>query len=97
MPSSMNRVHVIVHGRVQGVGFRLFAVQEATRRGLAGWVRNKGEEEVEIVAEGSKEQLQDFLSVLRQGPALAWVQSWEVQWQPATGEFRAFSARASAW
>jgi acylphosphatase len=93
----MNRVHVIVHGRVQGVGFRLFAVQEATRRGLAGWVRNKGEEEVEIVAEGSKEQLQDFLSVLRQGPALACVQSWEVQWQPATGEFRAFSARASAW
>jgi acylphosphatase len=88
---------VVISGRVQGVGFRFFAVREAQRRGLAGWVRNLGEERVEVVAEGPERQLADFLAALREGPPLAWVAGVTVAWQEATGEFRGFEARASGW
>ena len=79
------------------MGFRLFALQEASRRGLTGWVRNRGEDQVEVVAEGPEDQLQALLEALRAGPPRAWVQGVDTSWQAATGEFTDFSARASSW
>lgn len=91
------RLHGVISGRVQGVGFRFLAVREAQRRGLTGWVRNRRENQVEVVAEGPAAELEEFLAALREGPPLAEVAGVTVEWQEATGEFRSFEARASGW
>jgi len=91
------RLHVILSGRVQGVGFRFFAVEQAYRHHLTGWVRNLGHDRVEVVAEGSPQHLESFLAALRQGPPLARVDSVQVNWQAATGEFDGFATRSSAY
>ncbi|MDR2073616.1 MAG: acylphosphatase [Spirochaetaceae bacterium] len=57
-----------VCGRVQGVGFRFSAIQEARRLRLNGWVRNAANGEVEVWAEGTEEQLRPFLAWLHRGP-----------------------------
>ena len=52
-----NSVHLVAHGRVQGVGFRFFVREQAVPRGIKGWVKNLPDGNVEIVAEGEKEIL----------------------------------------
>lgn len=59
--------HFLVEGHVQGVGYRAFALREAKRRNLAGWVRNLLNGQVEILAQGSNDQLEAFEEVLSQG------------------------------
>jgi acylphosphatase len=58
-----------VAGRVQGVGFRVFVLDAAEAEGLAGWVRNTPDGDVEGVAEGEREALDRFAQRLRRGPA----------------------------
>jgi acylphosphatase len=58
----------LVSGRVQGVGFRMFAWEAATREGLDGWVRNLPDGRVEILAEGETEAVQRFERQVRSGP-----------------------------
>jgi acylphosphatase len=60
--------HVIVHGRVQGVGFRAFVEVEALTRGLQGWVRNRREGTVEAVFRGEEELVADMIEACRRGP-----------------------------
>lgn len=60
-------VHMIVHGRVQGVGFRFTVMQKAMDQGINGWVRNREDGTVEIEAEGTKEQLDHFIQTLKTG------------------------------
>ena len=60
--------HALVRGRVQGVGFRYSAVREARRLGVSGWVKNTKEGHVETWAEGSAENLEQFLGWLHSGP-----------------------------
>jgi acylphosphatase len=57
-----------VRGRVQGVGFRWFVEREAQTLGIAGWVRNRSDGTVEVLAQGTREQLFSLRSRLRQGP-----------------------------
>ncbi len=64
----IKRVHLIVHGRVQGVGFRYFAATVAVRRNIMGFVRNCIDGTVEIDAEGTEESIQSFLAEIRRGP-----------------------------
>jgi acylphosphatase len=61
-------VHFLIRGRVQGVGFRWFVHREASELNLRGWVRNTEEGDVEVVASGSPEDLEDLRSSLRRGP-----------------------------
>jgi len=61
-------VHVIVSGRVQGVGFRLWTVDEALSRGLDGWVRNRRDGSVEAVFGGADAAVEAMLAALRSGP-----------------------------
>ena len=61
----------IVTGRVQGVGFRAFAVRTARTLGVSGWVRNRMTGEVEVVARGDSSVLEAFADALRQGPRFA--------------------------
>jgi acylphosphatase len=95
--AAFRRLQVVLSGRVQGVGFRFFAVREAQTRELTGWVRNVGEDKVEVVAEGPEGELEALLAALRQGPPLAWISAATVEWREPTGEFRGFEARASGW
>jgi acylphosphatase len=67
----------IVRGRVQGVGFRWFVEREAHILGIAGWVRNNADSSVEVLAQGTKEQLAALRSRLRQGPRAARVDDVE--------------------
>jgi acylphosphatase len=60
--------HMIVHGRVQGVGFRAFVEYEAVARGLEGWVRNRHEGTVEAVFKGEEELVADMIEACRRGP-----------------------------
>ena len=60
-------VHFLIRGRVQGVGFRWFVHREAAELGLRGWVRNTEAGEVEIVAAGDAEAIEDLRAELRQG------------------------------
>ncbi|QGM46946.1 acylphosphatase [Methylocystis heyeri] len=70
-PSEIRRF--VARGRVQGVGFRNFIAREARRLGLAGWVRNRGLDEVEIVAAGAAESLDELARLARRGPPAAQV------------------------
>jgi len=61
----------VVEGRVQGVGYRYFALQEAQALGLAGFARNLADGRVEVLAEGPAEALASFEARLKEGPAFA--------------------------
>lgn len=68
---NLEAVHIVVHGRVQGVCFRASTQSRATELGLKGWVRNRPEGTVEIHAEGEKKALESFVEWCRQGPPAA--------------------------
>jgi acylphosphatase len=65
------RVRVVVEGRVQGVFYRDSCRREAQRLGVSGWVRNRADGSVEVVAEGPRERVEDLLTWCRQGPPRA--------------------------
>jgi acylphosphatase len=87
------RLHLIVRGRVQGVGFRFAAYDEAKDLALAGWVRNLATGDVEIVAEGSRENLQMLAAWAHQGPPSARVTGVREEWSDFTREFNEFRVR----
>jgi acylphosphatase len=68
----------IVRGRVQGVGFRWFVEREAHILGIAGWVRNNHDGSVEVLAQGTRDQLSGLHFRLREGPRAARVDAVEV-------------------
>ncbi len=84
------RLHAIVEGEVQGVGFRYFVVDRASELGLTGWVRNRWDDTVEVTAEGEREALNKLLLHLRKGPSAAYVSSVKQEWLEPTGEFKRF-------
>lgn len=67
-------VHAVIDGRVQGVWYRSWTVQEATRRGLSGWVRNRADGTVEALFSGPAGQVDDMLAACRRGPPAARVE-----------------------
>ncbi len=87
----MERAHIWVSGRVQGVWYRASTVEEARRLGLRGWVRNLPDGRVEVVAEGPREAVERLISWCHQGPPLAVVEEVKVVWEPYSGEFSDFS------
>jgi acylphosphatase len=90
------RLEAVVHGRVQGVGFRVFVLRLARDLGLVGWVSNEGSGRVRCVAEGPRPGLERLLAALRDGPPGAAVDHVEVDWFAATREFDRFDVR-SGW
>ncbi len=69
----MSALHLVIHGRVQGVGYRDWLVHKARALGLAGWVRNLADGTVEAVIAGPDEAVQTCLTVCQEGPPLALV------------------------
>jgi acylphosphatase len=87
------RVHLYISGIVQGVFFRSNTRQVAISLHITGWVRNLHDGRVEVIAEGSKDKIDQFLRWCHKGPAGASVDTVEVEWQDATGEFGGFEIR----
>jgi acylphosphatase len=85
-------VQATVTGRVQGVGFREFVRQEATARGITGWVRNSDDGRgVEFVAEGEDTAIDSLIASVREGPRFAKVESVDCEYSEASQGFARFS------
>ena len=90
------RLEAVVHGRVQGVGFRMHVADVARHLGLVGWVANEGSGTVHCVAEGSRDDLDRLLAAVRSGPRGAIVDRVDDAFSDATGTFVRFEIR-SGW
>ena len=84
------RVHLMISGRVQGVGFRHYCVQAARQHGLRGWVRNSDDGCVEVTAEGEEASLESFMRWCRRGPPGASVWACRESYAQPTGEYDVF-------
>jgi acylphosphatase len=69
--------HVVVRGRVQGVGYRAFVEDEAHRRHLRGWVRNRRDGSVEAVFSGPRNDVEAIIEACRRGPFSAYVSEFD--------------------
>ena len=84
--TSVHARRFLIRGRVQGVGFRWFVEREAAMLRIAGWVRNNSDGTVEVLAQGTREQLAGLHSRLREGPRAARIDEVEVsEAQPVAG------------
>jgi acylphosphatase len=86
----VERLHAVVRGDVQGVGFRYFVQRRAHQFGLSGWVRNNDDGTVELVAEGSRDALEKLKQAVEDGPRAARVDRVDADWSEATGTLGAF-------
>lgn len=84
------RAHIIAHGKVQGVFFRDFTKKEAQKLGLTGWVKNRDDGTVEIVAEGDKSKLRKLILAVKKGSPLAEVEKVDYEYSEYTGKFNDF-------
>jgi len=84
------RLHAIIRGRVQGVGFRWFVLAKARALGLAGEVRNLSDGSVEVLAEGAKTDLETLARAIKDGPDSSQVERATVEWEDFAGNFSGF-------
>jgi len=89
----MLQIHAIVEGFVQGVNFRYYAMQRAKMLKLKGFVRNTVDGKVEVLAQGSKQQLERMVEWLWHGPASASVEHVAVEWKKSAKKFKGFSIK----
>jgi acylphosphatase len=89
------RLHACVFGRVQGVGFRYYVMTAALEMGLTGWVRNRRDGSVEVIAEGEVAQIKHLVGALQRGSRSSAVTEVKTDLQPARGEFSSFTVRSS--
>ncbi|MDO9221683.1 MAG: acylphosphatase [Thiobacillus sp.] len=87
-------LHLVIHGRVQGVFFRESMRQQAVQHNINGWAQNRADGTVEAVIQGSAESVSAMLNWARRGPPLAKVT--RVDQKAASGEWTAFDIRSSS-
>ena len=87
------RLHAIIYGDVQGVFFRAGTQELGNSLDLTGWVRNTPDGNVELVAEGEKEKLEQLLEYCNKGPDGAAVERVESEWLAFKGEFKNFGIK----
>jgi acylphosphatase len=87
------RLHAWVEGRVQGVGFRHHTFRRARELALVGYVRNRWDGTVEVVAEGPRSRVEELLSFLRAGPRSAFVTTVDTEWSQPSGDLDRFEVR----
>jgi acylphosphatase len=90
------RLHALIEGHVQGVGFRYFVREIADGFPVTGWVRNRHDGKVELVAEGDQADLDKLMGIVKEGPRGSLVTNIRVSWETATGEFDKFGILATA-
>ena len=89
-------VHVVIRGRVQGIGYRAWTDDEAHARGIAGWVRNRRDGTVEAVVQGPPAAVDAIVAWARRGPEAAHVERLDVAEAPGEGALGAFEKRPTA-
>ncbi|KGP93052.1 acylphosphatase [Pontibacillus chungwhensis BH030062] len=90
----MKRIHMIVSGRVQGVGFRFSAQQKAQECNVVGWVKNKSDGTVEIEAQGENDRIQSYSEAIKHGPSpYAKVSDITIEELEPTNKFQTFEIR----
>jgi acylphosphatase len=92
----MTQTHLLIGGYVQSVGFRRFVQKEARKLGLTGWVRNLSDRRLEVVAQGSKEALEQLILLCRSGPFMAEVKGVSVAFEEGDEVFTEFEIRETA-
>ncbi len=89
--SSPVALRAVVHGRVQGIGFRDYVLARARFLGLAGYARNLPDgRSVEVVAEGPRSDLEQLLEHLHEGPRMSRVDAVDIEWGEPTGAYARF-------
>jgi acylphosphatase len=88
---SIERLQATVYGHVQGVSFRFYTRDTANELGLTGWVANRYDGSVEVVAEGPRAMLDRLLEFLHQGPPMARVDQVHHEFLPASQQFKRFT------
>lgn len=83
----LKQVQLFVRGRVQGVFFRASTQREAKRLGLTGWVKNRADGSVEVLAEGEEDELKELIAWANRGPSAARVERVDVRWRGFSGDF----------
>lgn len=89
----MHVTRVIIHGRVQGVGYRAWTSAAARKLGLTGWVRNRSDGTVEAVFAGDAATVEHMIAACRKGPMLAKVQHIEQFAETETTNLKEFAQR----
>lgn len=89
----MATFHIIVHGRVQGVGFRFYTQQQANNFGIKGWVKNRADGTVEIVAQGDKTTMQKFVASVKKGSPASKVEHVEIKEVRRTKGYNSFQVK----
>lgn len=87
---ALKQLHILVRGRVQGVYFRASAQREARRLGVCGWVKNRSDGTVEMLAEGEESSVRELHVWAQKGPGSARVDRVETRWRSYTGEHSDF-------
>lgn len=94
-PNNTVRAHIWVKGRVQAVGFRAYVEFHSLQIGVLGWVRNVGWDTVEAVAEGTQEQVDAFIEMVKKGPRASRVDEARVEYENPTGLLTGFNVKHS--
>ncbi|MCL1630448.1 acylphosphatase [Sporolactobacillus sp. CPB3-1] len=92
-PEEIKAIHMIVKGRVQAVGFRYFTWQTANVYRVFGWVRNRSDGSVEIVAEGEKSDIQQFMKTIKKGSPFSRISDVDIYEYTEPKNFHQFEIR----
>lgn len=79
MAAELTTMRLRIRGRVQGVGYRVWAAAEAKKHGLRGWVRNRSDGTVELLASGERKTVEAFIAACARGPAGARVENFDMR------------------
>ena len=93
MEVTVERLELLIEGRVQGVFYRASTLEQAQSLNLVGMVQNLPQGMVEVVAEGNRGALEALEKWCHHGPPAADVKHVSAKWRQATGEFKTFSVR----
>ena len=83
-------MNMVITGKVQGVGFRYFVLRQAQELGIYGWVSNKSNGDVEALAQGDKEDLDQFIAKVKQGSAFSRVDDVILNWDDGQENYTSF-------
>jgi len=87
------KVHLLIEGRVQGVFYRAFTRNLASKLGLNGWAKNLYDGRVEVLFEGSRELIEQAIQECWEGPAGSSVRNIDVSWEESSAEYKGFEIR----
>ncbi len=91
------RLELIAYGKVQGIGFRTYILIKGRELGVNGYVRNKSNNTIEVVAEGSEKNLMKLKNFVESGYFPARIEKVHAYWSPATREFNNFEIKYTIW